>query len=99
MQHITPGIGMEFQVVEDDMRDAFLPTLFQGDMYKIPRRGITSFLVKQAGIALPEPTQNVVANWTASCVITGHLFEALHRTAEFRSGDHAILIGEGREEI
>ena len=33
----------------------------------------------------------------ASCVITGHLVAALLRTDEFRSGDHALLMGKGEE--
>ena len=30
----------------------------------------------------------------ASCIITGHLFAALRGTAEFRSSDLALLMGE-----
>ena len=55
--------------------------------------------VKQASIELPKPAWNAGANWTVSCVITGHLVVALCRTAEFRSIDHALLMGEGREVI
>ena len=47
----------------------------------------------------PEPTQTAGSNWMDSCVITGHLFAALLRTAEFWSGDHALLVGEGRDDI
>ena len=57
MQRVTPGIGVAFQSVEDEMWGKFLPALFQGDTYKIPWRVITSLLVKQAGISLPDPTQ------------------------------------------
>ena len=32
-------------------------------------------------------------------MITGHLVAALRWTAEFRSGDHALLMGEEREDI
>ena len=35
----------------------------------------------------------------ASFIITGHRVEALFGTVEFRSGDHALLMGEGREDI
>ena len=35
--------------------------------------------VKQAGMALPDPTQTAPANWQASCVITGHLVKGLAR--------------------
>ena len=34
-----------------------------------------------------------------SCIITGHLVTAVRGTEEFRSGDHSLLMGEGREEI
>ena len=86
MQRVTPGIGMEFQAVEDDLRDKFVPDLFQGGTSQIYGREITGLLVKQANIALPEPTHTSGANWTVSCVITGHLIAALRGTAESRSG-------------
>ena len=99
MKRVTPGIGMEFQVVEDEMRYTFLTELFQGDISQIPGRAITGLPVKQAGIDLPKPTRTAGENWTLSCIITGHLVAELQGTAEFRSGDHALLMGEGREEI
>ena len=77
-------------------KDIFLPALFQGATAQIPRRAITGLPVKQAGISLPDTTRAAGANWTASCRITGHLVAALHGTAEFRSGDHALLMGYGR---
>ena len=75
------------------------PALFQGSMSQILGKAITGLPVKQAGIALPDPTLTARANWTASCIITGHFVTALRGTAEFRLGDHALLMGEGREEI
>ena len=90
---------MAFQVAEDALRDIFLLALFQGATAQIPRRAITGLPVKQPGIALPKPTQTEGENWTASCVITGHLVLALRGTVEFRSSDHALLMWEGREEI
>ena len=86
---------MAFQVVEDALRDILLPDLFQGGMNKIPRREITGLPVKQAGIALPDTTRTAGGNWTASCVITGHLVAAICMTAEFRLSGHSILMGEG----
>ena len=88
---------MAFQAVEDDLRDSFLLATFQGDPSQIPARAITSLPVNQAGIALPNPTQTAVANWTASCIITRHLVAALRGTSEFRLRDHALLMGGGRE--
>ena len=57
VQHINLGIGMEFQAVEDELRDTFLLYLFQGATSHIPGREINSLPVKQAGTALPNPNQ------------------------------------------
>ena len=99
MQRVTPDIGMAFQAVEDELRDTFILTLFQGSTSHIPGWEITGLPVKQSEITLPDPTQTAGENWTASYVITGHLVVALRGTAEFRLGDHALLIGEKREDI
>ena len=96
VQCITLEIGMAFQLVEDVLQEIFLPSLFQGDTYHIPGRLITGMPVKQAGIALPNPTRNAGENFTESCMITGHLVVALYGTAEFRSGNHALIVEEGR---
>ena len=92
MQRVTLGIGIVFQVVEDEMRDTLLPALFQGATSQNPGRLITGLPLNQAGIALPSPTHTVRANWTAPCVITGHLIEALCGTSEFSLGYHTLLV-------
>ena len=61
MQRVTPGIGIVFQVVEDEMRNTLLPALFQGLTSQNTRMLITRLPVNQAGIALPSPTQTVRA--------------------------------------
>ena len=61
---------------------------FSRATYLIPGKAITGLPVKQAGIALPDPTQTTRDNWMASCFIIGHLVAELRSTAEFRSGDH-----------
>ena len=99
MQRVTSNIGTEFQTIEDALRKHFLLYLFKGAIYQIPRRSVTGMPVNQAGISLPYPTETARANWTASCVITGHLVPALHGTAEFRSLYHTLFMGEGRDKI
>ena len=99
VQRVTPDIGMEFQVAEDALRGIFLLHFFQGATKHIPGRAITGLPVKQAGIFLPVPTRTVGANWTESCVITGYLITAIRGTAKFRSGDHDLLMREGRKDI
>ena len=55
VQRVNPGIYMVFQAVEDELRDKFLPELFQGATSQIPGRAITGIPYKQAGIALYDP--------------------------------------------
>ena len=78
--------------MEDTLREVFLSALFKGATSYVSVRVVTGFPVKQAGIGLPNPTQTVGSNWTSSCVITGNLVAALHRTADFRLGVHALLM-------
>ena len=96
VQHFTPDIGMDFQAVEDELCYTFLPSLFQGSTSQIPRSAITGLPFIHNGISLPNPTQTVGTNWTASCMITGNLVAALRETAKLRSGNHALLMEEGR---
>ena len=74
----------------------FLSSLFQGSTSQIPGSAITGLPFKQTGISLPDPNRTVGANWTASCMITGNLVAALRETAKLRSGNHALLMEEGR---
>ena len=99
VQHVTSGIGMAFQPVEDELRYTFFSDLFQKATSQIPRRVITVMPFKQTEMELPNPTQTTGDNLTASFFIIGHLFAALRGRSEFRSGYHALLMGEGREEI
>ena len=99
MQRITLGIGTAFQPMEDKLRDAFLPELFKGSTPKISRIVVTGLPIKQAGIALPDPTHTSKANRAASCVITGHLVAALCRMVDFQSKYHALLMRDVRDEI
>ena len=100
-----PPAGMGFRAAHhpghrDDVSDrGHLLDLFKGVISQIPGRAVTRMQVKQDGIALLDPSQTAGANWTASCVITGHLVIVLRREAEFWSGNHAFLMREVRDEI
>ena len=52
--------------------------------------------MKQAGLALPDPLKTAPENWTASCVITGHLVAALRGQVIFRTADHSACLRRGR---
>ena len=73
LQRVTPGISNAFRPVEEDIAKAFLPALFEGAGDGSPGREITRLPVKQAGMALPDPTQTAPENWQVSCDDTGRL--------------------------
>ena len=58
-------------------------------------RRITHLTVKQARLAMPDPTQMAPENWTESCVITGNLFAALRGQVEFQTADDSAYLREG----
>ena len=88
VQRVTPGFGDAFGPVEVVLKEIFVPALFQGLQEGVPERGVTRLPVKQAGLALPDPSQTAPENWTASCVITGNLVAALRGQVEFRTAYH-----------
>ena len=73
MQRVAPGIGNAFGPVEKAIQETIFPVLFDGLREGTPERGVTRLPVKQAGLALPDPTLIAPENWTVSCVITGQL--------------------------
>ena len=92
MKRVTLGIGNAFGPVEKGMRETFVPELFEGMDGGVPERGVTRLPVKQVGLALPDPYQTAPENWTASCVITGHLLAALRGKVEFQTVDHSACL-------
>ena len=88
MQRVTPGVGDDFVPVEDALKDIFMPALFQDLRERVPERGVIRLPVKQAELAVPDPSQTSPENWTASCVTTGHLVRAIRGQVEFRTADH-----------
>ena len=70
VQQVTPGIGDAFVPVEKALRETSVPALFEGLGNGVPERGVTHLPVKQAGLALPDPSQTAPENWTVSYVIT-----------------------------
>ena len=83
VQRVTPGVGAAFGPVEEAFREVFVPALFRGLLEGLPTRENTCLLVKQAGLDLPDPVKTAPENWTASCVIIGHLVAALRGQVVF----------------
>ena len=67
---MTPGVGDSFGPVEKALKETFVPALFEGLCEGVLERGVTCLNIKQAGLALPDPSQKAPENFTASCVIT-----------------------------
>ena len=96
MQRFTPRIGDAFGLVEEEIKTTFTPELFNGVGDGAPGRAITRLPVKQAGLALPDPTRTSPDNWQASCVILGYLVSALRGQVTFRTADHAACLRDER---
>ena len=99
MQRVTPGISNIFSPVDKDLRETFVPALFKGLGDGVPERGVTCLSVKQAVLALPDPTQTDPDNWTASCVIIGHVVATLRGQLDFQIADHSACLREGRPAV
>ena len=85
--------------MEFALKEIFVPAMFRGLQEGVPERGVTCLPVKQVGLALPNPSQTAPENWTASCVITGHLVAALRVQVEFQTADHLACLREGRTAV
>ena len=85
--------------METALKETFVPALLEGLGDGVPERGITCLSVKQAGLALPDPTQTAPDNWQASCVITGHLVSALRGQVPFWMTDHTAYLRDGRAAV
>ena len=77
MQWDTPDIGGAFGSVEQALRGAFILALFWGLGEGKLGQGVPCLPVKQAGLALPDPTMKTPENWVFSCIIKRHLVTAL----------------------
>ena len=69
-----------------------MPDIFKGLGEGATERGVTRLTLKQAGLALPDPTLTAPENWTASCVVTVHLVAALRGQVEFRTAYHVAYL-------
>ena len=56
MQRVTLGIRDDFGLVEKALWEISVPDLFKGLEERAPDQGFTCLQVKQAGLALPDPT-------------------------------------------
>ena len=99
MQWVTPDIGNSFGPLETALRDVLLHVLFQGVGKGTLGQGVTRLSVKQMGMSLPDPTKTAPENWTASCVITGHIVALIRVQEEFSTADYDAYMREGREEM
>jgi hypothetical protein len=57
LQRVTSGLSDEFEVVEKALAENFLPSLFGNGTICDTKRQLACLPVKQAGLALPNPTR------------------------------------------
>ena len=96
MKCFTPSIRDALGPVKEALQETFLTALFQGLGEGEPGRGVTCLPAKLEVLSLPYSTKMVSENWTASCVITGHLVTALRGQEDLRTADHFNCLREFR---
>jgi hypothetical protein len=99
LQRVTDRIGTEFVVVESSLKDNFLPALLGLNKVEQPLRDLLAFPVKDAGLALPNPTSSTRGNFTASTIVCGNLVVLLKERAMFNGAEHTSVIKEGHSAI
>ena len=99
MQRVNPGIGDTLRPAKTALKESFLPALFEGLGDGVPEIRVTRLPVKQAELALPDPSHTPPENWTESCVTTGHLVAALRGQVEFHTVDHSSCLREGQTAV
>ena len=92
-------MGETFRPVDDTLGKYFLLVIVQRAMSKFPTRGITHLLVNQTGMEIPNPTLSTWENLMASCVLKGNLVADLQDIKEFKTGEHNLILREGRGKI
>ena len=95
----NPGHWEHLRPSGEGAEGDFFPALFEGQGDGVPERGFTCLQVKQAVLALSDPTQTAPENWTASYVITGHLVTALRGQVELQMADHSACLRESRTAV
>ena len=99
MQRVTLGVGKGFGPVETALKETSVLAFFEGLREGVPEQRVTRLPVKQGGLALPDPSQTAPKNWTASCVIAGHLVAAFRGQMKLRMADHSACLQEGRTAV
>ena len=99
IQNVNPSVGGAFFPVDEALQKTFLLALLRGATDRILERGLTRLPVNQYRLATPNPTMSASYSFMASCIITGHLVSALQGWTDFQTGDHTLLLKEGRHEI
>ena len=99
MQCATQGLGEDFWLVYNALREEFLVALFLIMEAHIMVQTITVFLIKHTDILIPDPTLTSHGNWTALCVVTWPLVSDQRGRIDLRYGDYVQLLSNGRKEI
>ena len=77
IQSVTPVVGGYFIPFGEALHNSFLLALLRGSTAEVPDWGVIFLPVNHVGMSISNPTLSTLENWTASCVVTGHLIVAL----------------------
>jgi hypothetical protein len=88
----VPEIGEKFAAVEKIILAEFVPVLFDDMIQECDKhRTLTGLPVKNAGLALPNPTTSAEGNHETSTLVCSHLLAAFRDIKEFQSEEHESI--------
>ena len=89
VQCLVGDISDGFADVEKAIRTKFFPGLFDNDVGEADNFcTLLSLPVKQAGLAIPDPTISGPTSYDASILVCSHLLAAFRGTTTFSTTDH-----------
>ena len=103
VQRTIENIGGSFAPIEQAISKEFIPTLFDrtdfNDTDKQHLRNVFSLPVKEAGLAISNPTTTAETNFKSSTLITTHIVAALRGRTKFEHHKHVQISRQCRSEL
>ena len=97
LQRVTEDLGPTFCGIEERLAKKFIPALFGTELEDPAVRILSTLPVKEAGMAIPNPTKTARQNYNASTVAVGHLVQAIRGRDQFRPADHYSVIQSAKK--
>jgi hypothetical protein len=101
VQSVVEGTGESFTPLQKAITEDFVPALFRDTLTEKDDVCLQLYCltVKQAGLALPDPTKSAPSKYEASTCVNSHLIAALKCIEDISALTHVVTIKEVRSEL